>query len=71
MDTIQVHLHGGPIDGAVLPAPVGPDGLPAERAQFEYEVGEGLWYVEYRRDSQREDGWHFRATGNDERADEE
>jgi hypothetical protein len=31
----------------------------------------GMWYVQYLRERQDEEGWHFRATGNEERADEE
>jgi hypothetical protein len=71
MDTTKVHLHGGPLDGAVRPAPADPDGTPAERAQFEHQVDGAVWYVEYRRARHTENGWHFEATGNEERADEE
>lgn len=73
MDRVRVHMHGGPLDGSMRPAPVGPDGIPAERNEFEYESESegGLWYVEYRRDRHGEDGWHYVPTGIEQRADEE
>ena len=71
MDNVRVRLHGGPLDGTVQLAPAGPDGQPAERAEFDHNAGGGLWYIEYQRVRQGEDGWHFEATGNEQRADEE
>ncbi|HEX6969307.1 MAG TPA: hypothetical protein VF174_10925 [Micromonosporaceae bacterium] len=72
METTQVRLHGGPLDGSVRTAPVGPDGRPAERAEFDHEpTGDGLWYVEYQRERLDDDGWHYQATGIQQRADEE
>lgn len=71
MRTASVRLHGGPLDGMVRPAPTGPDGQPVERAEFDHRAEGGLWYVEYERARQGADGWHFEATGNQQRADEE
>ncbi|BCB76561.1 hypothetical protein GCM10022251_22580 [Phytohabitans flavus] len=71
MNTTSVYLHGGRLDGTSRNAPLGPDGQPNERIEFAQQTHDGLWYVEYKRDRQSDTGWHFRATGNEERADEE
>mgnify|MGYP001462353353 CR=1 FL=1 len=71
MNTATVHLHGGPLDGAVRVVPTGSDGQPAELADFDHETQDGLWYVQYRRARHDNKGWHFEATGNEKRADEE
>ncbi|HEX5595727.1 MAG TPA: hypothetical protein VFX61_06875 [Micromonosporaceae bacterium] len=71
MDKVSVHLHGGPLDGTVRPAPVGPDGMPPELTEFDHDAEGGRWYLEYRRDRQGADGWHFQATGIEQKADEE
>lgn len=71
MESTEVRLHGGPLDGTVQSTPLGPDGLPAERAEFDHDAGDGLWYIEYQRERRDEDGWHYRATGMRQRADEE
>jgi len=71
MAGISVHLHGGPLDGAVQPVPADQDGRPREYIDLEYGSGGAIWYVQYRRDRERDDGWHFRATGVQKRADEE
>jgi hypothetical protein len=68
---IDVRLHGGPLDAATRLVPAGTDGQPVERIEFEEQRTDGLWYVEYRRAGEADDGWHFEATGNEERADEE
>jgi hypothetical protein len=70
METISVHLHGGPLDGSTRTAPVEADGAPPEWTDFEYER-EGVWYAQYRREHQGDDGWHFRSTGIEKKADEE
>lgn len=70
-DSVQAHLHGGPLDGTVRPAPVETDGRPAELIEFDHRGDGGIWYVEYRRVRDSDQGWHFEATGNEERADEE
>jgi hypothetical protein len=72
MESTRVRLHGGPLDGSVRSTPLGPDGQPAERAEFDHDsAGDGLWYVEYQRERLDKDGWHYRATGIEQRADEE
>jgi hypothetical protein len=71
MKTTSVYLHGGRLDGSSRSAPVGPDGKPKERIEFEHNSGDGLWYVEYQRDQHSDAGWHFKATGIEERADEQ
>ncbi|MFS8477973.1 MAG: hypothetical protein FWJ93_03205 [Micromonosporaceae bacterium] len=70
MASTNVHLHGGPLDGTVRPVPVGPDGQPAERIEIDHH-SDGRWYIEYERARHGEDGWHFQATGIEQRADEE
>jgi hypothetical protein len=67
---VSVHLHGGPLDGAVRQTAANEDGVPSERIDFDFD-DDGTWYAEYRRDRQDQDGWHFQATGNQERGDEE
>lgn len=71
MGAISVHLHGGPLDGAVEPVPTGSDGQPRQVVDVEYGSGGATWYVQYRRERRTEDGWHYRATGIQDRADEE
>ena len=71
MNGVDVYLQDGPLRGAVRTAPVGPDGKPAERFEFDHRADGGLFYVEYQRVEQGEDGWHYRATGIEQRADEE
>lgn len=70
VSSVSVHLHGGPLDGAVRQAKANEDGAPSDRIEFEYTDG-GTWYAEYRRDRQDQEGWHFQATGNQQRGDEE
>jgi hypothetical protein len=67
---VMMHLHGGALDGRTALAETADDGMPPDFVELEHE-DEGVWYIEYRRDRQAEDGWHFTATGNEERADEE
>lgn len=67
----SIHLHGGPLDGAVRPTPEQRDGAPPEFMDFEIDSGSGLWYAQYRRGRHAGDGWHFEATGVEKRADEE
>jgi hypothetical protein len=71
MNTTSVHLHGGRLDGTSRTAALGSDGQPEERIEFEHESHDGVWYVEYQRGQQDDGGWHFNATGIEERADEE
>lgn len=71
MDTATVRLHGGPLDGTIRQAPIGPDGQPVERTEFDHTTDGGQWYVEYQRTRKDADGWHFAATGVEQRADEE
>lgn len=71
MERTDVHLHGGPLDGTVRSVAVGPDGQPAEKVEFDHDSDQGLWYIEYERTRHGEDGWHFQATGIEQRADEE
>lgn len=68
--TTKIRLHGGRLNGAERATPIDADGLPAEFLEFEYDDN-GIWYVEYRRDQQASDCWHFNATGIEERADED
>jgi hypothetical protein len=68
--SVSVRLHGGPLDGEVRQATASEEGTPPDRMEFDYREG-GTWYVEYGRDRQDQDGWHFLATGNRQRADEE
>jgi hypothetical protein len=70
VSSVNVHLHGGPLDGAVRQVTANDKGVPSERMEFDFVEG-GKWYAEYRRDKQDQEGWHFQATGNQERADED
>jgi hypothetical protein len=70
VSSVSVRLHGGPLDGAVRDATADEKGVPSERVDFDVVEG-GTWYAEYRRDREDREGWHFQATGNQERADEE
>jgi hypothetical protein len=69
--TTSAYLHGGRLDGMVRETQTGPDGQPGYRVEFELEAEGGLWYIEYQREQADRNGWHFQATGNEERADEE
>ncbi len=71
MAGVSVHLHGGPLDGAIQPVPADQDGLPRQFVDVEYGSGGALWYVQYQRERRSDDGWHYRATGVQERADED
>jgi hypothetical protein len=64
-------LHGGPLDGTVRTLPSEPNGEPAEITEFDYDASDATWYVEYRRTHRDESGWHYEATGNQERPDED
>ncbi|HEX3732846.1 MAG TPA: hypothetical protein VHU91_08005 [Mycobacteriales bacterium] len=50
---------------------VGDGENPPEVMEFDHEADGGTWYAEYRRMGQDDAGWHYGATGNAERADEE
>ena len=71
MSGISVHLHGGPLDGAVEPVPADQDGQPRQLVDVEYGGGGATWCAQYRREHRGVDGWHYRATGVQERADED
>jgi hypothetical protein len=70
VSSVSVRLHGGPLDGAIRQATADEDGMPSEQVEFEY-ADSGTWYAEYRRDRRDQEGWHFQATGNQQRGDEE
>jgi hypothetical protein len=67
MNGSVAHLHGGPLDGTDRDLSGGPD----ERVEFTHEARDGTWYVEYRRVRPADDGWHYEATGEMDKQDEE
>lgn len=66
MTTSVAHLHGGPLDGTTEQLDSADDVV-----EFTHTARDGTWYVEYRRDRQGDDGWHYEATGGMEKQDEE